>query len=185
MQRTFRWVTQEGGGIEHFSIDQKHDGIHAEGVVVGPGSGPMLEGAAFGCSYTLRCDLRWRVRQVEVRVVGGAHLVLRADGAGRWSGPAGDPLPALDGCIDVDLTCTPFTNTLPIRRLGHSLAQRHDITVAYITLPDASVLPSRQAYTALGHGCYRFESLSNLFQADIVTDADGLVLDYPGLFTRA
>lgn len=185
MDRCFRWKTDEGDGLEYFSIHEIEHGIVAEGVVIGPRSGNMATAPPFGCSYLVRCDEHWRVRQVEVRVVGGVHLLLRADGKGLWSGPGGAPLPVLDGCIDVDLTCTPFTNTLAIRRLGEALRARHEIRVAYITVPEASVMPSRQAYAALGAGRYRFESLSDPFQADIVTDADGLVVDYPGLFRRA
>ncbi len=184
MERSFRWATAEGNGVEHFTLGSTLQGVLAEGVVIGPDSGAAYEGRLYGCSYTIRCDARWRVRQVEVRVAGGAVLLLRADGEGRWSGPDGAPLPALGGCIDVDLTCTPFTNTLPIRRLGEALREREEIRVAYITLPEASVMPSRQAYTRLGEGRYRFESLSNPFQADIETDADGLVVHYPGLFRR-
>lgn len=183
MDRSLRWATEEGRGLEFFSIRSLGQGLVAEGVVIGPDSGVPYEGL-FGCSYTIRCDAHWRVRQAEVRVTGGAHLLLRADGEGRWSGPDGAPVPALDGCIDVDLTCTPFTNTLPIRRLGDALRARQEIRVAYITLPVASVMPSRQAYALLGDGRYRFESLSDPFQADIETDADGLVVRYPGLFRR-
>ena len=185
MHRSFRWKTIEGDGLEYFSIHAIERGIVAEGVVIGPRSGNMAAAAPFGCSYLVRCDEDWHVRQVEVRVAGGVHLLLRTDGKGMWRGPGGEPLPALSGCIDVDLTCTPFTNTLPIRRLGEALRARHEIRVAYVTLPEASVGPSRQAYTALGAGRYRFESLSDPFEADIATDADGLVVDYPGLFRRA
>jgi hypothetical protein len=185
MQRSCRWATEDGGGLEHFAIRHKDGGIFAQGVVIGPGSGALYAGELFGCSYAIRCDAHWRARQVEVWVAGGAHLVLRADGEGRWSGPQGDPLPGLDGCIDVDLGCTPFTNTLPIRRLGEALYQRQELIVVYITLPEASVMPSRQAYTALGGGRYLFESLSDRFEAEIDTDADGLLLHYPGLFRRA
>jgi hypothetical protein len=184
MQRMCRWTTEEGEGLEHFTLAQTEEGFAADGVIVGPSFGAMFTGELFGCSYAVRCDARWRVRRVQLRVAGGATLLLRGDGEGHWSGVDGDPLPALDGCIDIDITGTPFTNTLPIRRLGERLHERQEIHVAYITLPEASVAPSRQAYTALGAGRYLFESLSHPFQAEIVTDADGLVVDYPGLFRR-
>ena len=184
MHRDCRWSTEEGEGLEHFTLTRSDEGVLAEGVVIGPAFGPMYTGELFGCSYAVQCDARWRVRRVEVKVAGGANLVLQGDGEGRWRGPDGAPLAALDGCIDVDLTCTPFTNTLPIRRLGDALQARHEITVAYITLPEASVQPSRQACTRIGASRYRFDSLSNPFQAAIDTDADGLVLHYPGLFRR-
>jgi len=185
MQRNCRWHTEEGDGLEQCTLAGRDNGaLLVEGVVVAPGAGSMATGDLFGCSYAIDCDAQWRVRRVEVKVAGGARLLLLADGEGRWRDAGGDAMPALDGCIDVDLTCTPFTNTLPIRRLGDALRQRHEISVAYITLPAASVAPSRQAYTALGAGRYRFESLSNPFQADIETDDDGLVVHYPGLFRR-
>lgn len=185
MRHDCRWHTEEGDGLEQCTVAARDDGgLLAEGVVVAPRSGPMSTGAPFGCSYAVECSADWRVRRVEVKVAGGACLLLLADGAGRWRDAQGNALPALDGCLDVDLTCTPFTNTLPIRRLGEALRRRHEITVAYITLPEATVAPSRQAYTALGAGRYRFESLSSPFQADIETDADGLVVHYPGLFRR-
>lgn len=184
MQRTCRWITEEGEGLEHFALTPIAEGYADDGVIVGPSFGPMFTGELFGCSYAVRCDARWRVRRVRLRVAGGAQLLLRADGEGHWSGVDGDPLPGLDGCIDIDITGTPFTNTLPIRRLGEALRERQEIVVAYITLPQASVAPSRQAYTALGAGRYLFESLSDAFRAEIATDADGLVVDYPGLFKR-
>jgi len=184
MHRSLRWATEEGNGLEYCTVHGTPQGVIAEGVAIAPGFGNLAAGGPFGCSYAVRCDGRWRVRQVEARVAGGAHLLLRADGEGRWRGPDGAPLPALDGCIDVDLACTPFTNTLPIRRLGEALRARREIRVAYIVMPGLQVMPSRQAYTRLAAGRYRFESLSDPFQAEIETDADGLVVRYPGLFRR-
>lgn len=179
MQRIYRWMTEQGGGIEHLVLALGADAIDAHGVVIGPASDPL-----FGCSYTVRCDAGWRVREARVRVAGGAGLHLRSDGAGRWCDGTGTALPHLDGCIDIDLTCTPFTNTLPIRRLGEALRARQEILVAYIALPAATVAPSRQAYARQAPDRVRFESLSDPFEADIGVDADGLVLDYPGLFRR-
>lgn len=184
MQRSLRWSTEQGNGLEFCALRCTPQGLIAEGVTIGPAIASLAGSAPFGCSYAVHCDQRWHVRQVEVKVAGGAHLLLHADGEGFWRGADGAPLPALDGCIDVDLTCTPFTNTLPIRRLGEALRERQEIRVAHIVLPDEGVIRSRQAYTALGGGRYRFESLSDRFQADIETDADGLVVRYPGLFRR-
>jgi hypothetical protein len=42
-----------------------------------------------------------------------------------------------------------------------------------------------QAYTRLADQRYRYESLDGSgFSAELAVDADGLVLDYPGLFRR-
>jgi hypothetical protein len=130
MERRWRWATEEGNGLEYVAVRGTPQGVVADGVVIGPDSGIPDDGIPddgipyggrlFGCSYTIHCDTRWRVRQVEARGAGGAHLLLRADGAGRWSGPDGAPLPALDRCIDVDLSCTPS----PIRCRSGAWAER-------------------------------------------------------------
>ena len=44
-------------------------------------------------------------------------LHLESDGEGHWQ-ENGKDRPDLHGCIDIDIQATPFTNTLPIRRLG-------------------------------------------------------------------
>ena len=185
MKQSYRWVTQQGGGFEHLALTCTNDEIVAEGVVIGPGAGELFSGELFGCSYTVRCDPGWRVRKVEVAVAGGERLLLLADGAGHWRGADGQPIAALEGCIDVDLCCTPFTNTLPIRRLGARLDERQEIRLAFIDIVPLRVTAARQAYTRIAPERYLFESLDHPFSAELETDADGLVMSYPGLFTRS
>jgi hypothetical protein len=156
----------------------------ADGIVLG-----VENGAAFRLHYKVRCDSRWRVRRVEINFVDGRQgLSLSADGEGRWFDASGAAVPALDGCVDVDITATPLTNTLPIRRLALKQGESADIEVAYITIPELRVTPDDQRYTCLktdaAGGRYRFEQLSSGFTAILQVDADGLVEDYPELFRR-
>ena len=79
----------------------------------------------------------------------------------------------------------PFTNTLPIRRLGLAQGQTADIRAVYVELPALTVSVDPQRYTCLKPGqLYRYESLDSEFARDIDVDADGLVVTYPGLFKR-
>jgi hypothetical protein len=107
-----------------------------------------------------------------------------SDGAGHWRRADGAPLPELDGCIDPDISMTPFTNTLPIRRLGLGIGDTAEIGVAYVLVPELSLRAAPQRYTRLGDRLWRFESLDSGFTADLTVDAEGLVVDYPGLFRR-
>jgi hypothetical protein len=97
-------------------------------------------------------------------------------------------VPELGGCIDVDISVTPFTNTLPIRRLGLAPTESAELLVAYFEGTELQAWPEPQQYTCLeksyGGGLYRFLSLDGGFTTDLLVDADGLVLDYPGLFKR-
>jgi uncharacterized protein len=114
------------------------------------------------------------------------RLDIASDGAGRWSDHAGTQLPELAGAIDVDLSATPFTNTLPIRRLGLRSGQSETIQVVYVQFPDLTVTIDRQCYTCLEPGRrYRHESVDSDFTREIEVDGNGLVMAYPGLFRRA
>ena len=179
MKRSYRWATEKGGGLEHLELEIEETGVMAEGVLIGPAGGRL-----FACGYLLRCDAAWRVRSLDVHVAGKGRVSLRSDGAGNWSDADGTALPALQGCTDVDLSGSPFTNTLPIRRLGDALAQRREIRVAYVDLPKLDVQPVAQAYMRRAPDRVLFESLSRPFAAELEVDGDGLVLRYEGLFMR-
>jgi hypothetical protein len=47
-----------------------------------------------------------------------AGVDLLSDGQGNWTTSDGQAVSELRGCIDVDISVSAFTNTLPIRRLG-------------------------------------------------------------------
>ena len=179
------WASQAQTGLEHFYLQGGEEGIVADGVVIG-----VEEGEAFRIRYQVHCGLNWRVRRVVIQSLEEDEHTLRfvSDGQGRWTDRSGLHVPALDGCVDVDITATPFTNTLPIRRLGLVPGASAEIRVLYCILPQMYVRAEPQRYTCLeagsDGGTYRFESLSDGFTAEIRVDADGLVEDYPGLFTR-
>ena len=185
MKREVMWAPWEGAGLEHLRLLTSDGGVVANGLVIG-----LEAGRPFRISYEVRCDGRWAVREVRVATPDPEQPVLEllTDGEGRWKGRGGEPVPELDGCIDVDISATPFTNTLPIRRLGLKPGESQEIAVAYILVPELLVGPERQRYGCLeagaNGGLYRFEALPSRFTAELPVDAEGLVLDYPGLFRR-
>jgi hypothetical protein len=105
---------------------------------------------------------------------------------GVWIDEGDQPMEAFMGCTDVDIMITPFTNTLPIRRMKMTLHESKEISVVYFSLPDLSVSKLDQRYTFLsqekGHNVYKYESLSSGFTSNIKVDGQGFVIDYPGIF---
>jgi hypothetical protein len=100
-------------------------------------------------------------------------------------GAQANPLHALSGAIDIDLSITPFTNTLPIRRMDLAHGQSADIVVAYIRVPELTVTKDPQRYSCIeSRDRYRCESLDSDFVREIETDRDGIVVTYPGVFRR-
>ena len=173
------WTALQWPGTEHVVVSADADGYRAEGQLI------MAEDGLATVRYSLACGPGWRFRAVTVSVTSAARaktLTLARDGDGAWLAD-GRPRPDLGGCDDIDINCTPLTNTLPIRRLDWSAGEAHDIDVAYVSVPELEVRKARQRYTALGGGtAFRYESGS--FLADLTVDADGFVVDYPGIWRR-
>jgi hypothetical protein len=176
-----RWQAWDGptAGLEHVEIRTGGERIRVEGVIVGAN-----DGEPFGLAYRLVLDPAWRLREAALRTAAGRRLRLASDGSGLWT-VDGRPDGSLSGCIDLDIEATPFTNTLPIRRLALASGEAAMIDVAYIQVPSLAVAPARQRYTAITpNALYRFESLDSRFCADLPVDPEGLVTDYPELFRR-
>jgi uncharacterized protein len=179
------WTAIGTPGLEHLILDQEQDGIKADGLVL-----RFHEGQGLRIEYQVYCDPGWRTRQVMVKLSGPEEkeVHLLADGMGSWNGINGEPLVALEGCLDVDIMATPFTNTLPVRRLVLAVGESREIDAVYVRVPDLQINRSRQLYTCLekeaGGGRYLYESLDGDFKAQLVVDAEGLVLDYEGIWER-
>ena len=54
----------------------------------------------------------------------------------------------------------------------------------YINVFDNTVKPVTQWYTRLSENKYLYEGVLKDFKAEITVDEDGLVTEYPGLFSR-
>jgi hypothetical protein len=176
-----RWAEWSGDGIQHLVLNEHIDRIVADGAIL-----TRMEGRPFAATYHIECDAAWHVKIASARLIGSVRtLDLRSNGSGHWQDERGRVLRHLDGAIDVDVSVTPFTNTLPIRRLDLVEGQSVDIRVAYLRLPDLTVTTDLQRYTCLERGRrYRYESIDSDFVRDIEVDEYGLVVVYPGLFRR-
>ncbi|MFF7707351.1 putative glycolipid-binding domain-containing protein [Pseudomonas sp. NPDC007930] len=182
MGKIVRWIAEHGRGLEHLSLAFRESLVMANSVVIGERGG-----TPYGLVYTVSVDAEWRTRLVDIASPSGSpSLRLWADGHGRWRDVEADrDVPALDGCIDVDIAATPFTNTLPIRRLPWQAGQSRTLRMAYISVPDLTPSAMTQRYTCLEpFKWFLYENLDGVFQAQLELDNDGLVIDYPGLFTR-
>jgi hypothetical protein len=185
MRRSLFWKPWTDSGLEHLQLLVETKGVQADGVVL-----LVSESVQFRLHYQVQCDPRWRVRKVLIRVMDGEQrdIALTADGEGHWHDAHGTPLEALRGCVDVDISATPFTNTLPIRRLGLQPGESITLDMVYVTVPDLRIQAVQQRYTCLevhdGDGAYKYEGLGTQFTANLPVDADGLVVDYPGVFRR-
>jgi hypothetical protein len=185
MHRDIVWEWADRPGLEHLSLDIAPDGIGAHGLVV-----VALDGRPVRLRYSVRCDAQWVFREASLAVdLDGTqrNLALTRDANGQWRADGGERAD-LGSCTDIDIMTTPFTNTLPIRRLALPPDAATVIRVVYIRIPELSVEAFDQEYTRLDPATpprrFRYRSLASGFTAELAVDADGLVIEYPGLWHR-
>jgi hypothetical protein len=196
------WRRKDTTGTEHALVDARR-GLYARGHQL------AVDPIAYSCRYEVQTDPIWATARLDVSAEGAGWVrsVRLELAAGRWrvtateqgdldaaltgAGHARAGLPGMEdpdllyGAFDVDLSGSPLTNTLPIRRLDLARAEvgvAHRLSVAWVLLPSLEVVQADQIYTALGAGRVRFAS--ETFSADLVVDDDGFVRDYPGLAER-
>jgi hypothetical protein len=171
------WRNLETAGMERCTLDRTPDGWRLAGTTLLAARGQPRE-----VRWTVLTDMEWKTLTV------GAHdetpeasrgLALSADGAGSWTA-GGEPLVGLDGAIDIDLSWTPATNTLPIRRHRLAVGDSAETTAAWIAFPGHDIRRVTQRYERTGANTYRFSS--GEFSTDLEVDENGLVTDYPGFW---
>jgi hypothetical protein len=141
--------------------------------------------------YEIHVDAAWRTRSARVTGrfdIGSSMRLLEADGEGRWS-IDDEPAPHLDGCLDVDLESSAFTNALPVHRLGLGIGSSAQAPAAYVRLVDLRVARLEQQYTRVSdqddRQRYDYVAPAFGFSCRLVYDAAGLILAYPGIAMRA
>ncbi len=184
-RRTICWTPlwntdREGIGLEHLLLSDRV----ADSIVLAFDE----EHGPFRLTYRLTWDESWRLRDADM-VVATDHshksLSLRTNGRGQWRDGNGRAFDELDGCMDIDIWPTPFTNSFPIHREPVAVGERRLFRMAWVSAPDLTVHPQPQAYTRLSDSSYLFENLDGSgFTAQLPVDEDGIVLDYPNLFRR-
>lgn len=176
-----RWQDWSGKGLEHLVLNERPSEIVAEAAILA-----TVDRDAFAARYRIVCDKKWRVRKATIAQIGDDRtLEIESDGLGNWKDASAKPLRQLKGAIDIDISITPFTNTLPIRRLKLQKGRAAEILAVYVQMPKFEITTDRQRYTCLeANKRYRYESVDSDFTRDIEVDEHGLVVTYPGLFRR-
>ncbi len=174
---TILWQDVETGALDRCRMEAGPDGLRLSGTVLTPAHGTPLD-----VRYLVEAGPDGLTRRVGLELDGGTtRRVLLADGAGSWRWEGGPELTEVAGSLDVDLTVTPATNTLPIHRLtALETGQGADFQMAWVQFPDLEVIASAQRYQRLAADRWHFSTGD--FSAELLVDQDGLVLDYGGLF---
>jgi hypothetical protein len=189
------WAKDDPSGAELAELTVRHDDtLIATGLAIGSQPAP------YRLDYQLSTGPGYVTTKLIVRTEGSGWrraLVLERTDTGCWlcapesegdldQPPPGGDLTSVAGAFDCDLGLSPLTNSMPVlRHRLHEGGGPVDFLMAWVSVPNLAVSPSRQRYTFVRReprgGVVRFEDLDGTFAADITFDHRGMVLDYPGI----
>ncbi|MCZ0963376.1 putative glycolipid-binding domain-containing protein [Paracoccus benzoatiresistens] len=182
VSKTVFWRRLDTDGLERLSVVENEHGLRIDGTILTTEDG--------GCrvDHRWQLDPGWRVLDVAITRAGsdGDKTLRLWRTRDRWM-VNGQPRPDLDGALEVDLSLTPFCNTLALRRLMAAGDGTLVLDVAYVDGATLDVLRSRQGYDRIADGLYRYRDLGIApgFEAMLDVDESGFVVQYEGLFARA
>lgn len=174
----WRWLV--GTGLERFEL------MHAGEERVMRGTILAMPSSATEARYEIICDAQFRTQRVQIvlRDFGGERKLELSAENGRWYAN-GQEVASVRGANDVDLGWSPSTNTLPICRFGLEVGQSSgEFTAAWVRFPELVLEPLPQEYRRLGEREYLYVSRGGAFQAKLLVDDYGLVIDYEGFWQR-
>lgn len=186
------WAGTDEWRAEAAHVQQGEGRFRAAGVQLG------ISPVPYRLDYVLETDDAWVTRTLQATADGDGFrrsLLLSRSPSGRWTaqvdaaGAADLPVPGgdtggLDDAVDCDLGLSPLSNSMPILRHGlHQRAGAVEFAMAWVSVPDLSLHRSVQRYehlrTTSAGALVRFSS--DDFTAELLVDAGGFVVDYPGL----
>jgi hypothetical protein len=181
MQTNLLWTGREYHSLENCLVNTTDSGSEITSIIIGK-YGKKI----YRVEYKIKTNKEWEALLLEIKSQHGntrEHFTFQSDGKGNWT-TNGQPANQFKDCIDVDIPLTPFTNTLPIKRLNLKQNEERQIKVLYFDLLENTIKPVRQKYIRLSDTEYHYENIPNDFDAKITVDEHGFVVDYPSLFER-
>lgn len=185
MNHEAMWRSLDGTKFEHVKILANNEGINADGLMI-----HLNDTETLRMRYRIHCDTSWQIHRAELMKLDETdeRLLLLSDGNGTWRNERDTPIDELNGCRDIDIHFSPFTNTLAIRRLNLQSGESAKIEAVFIAGNTMQLTTASQRYTHLGDNnsgsYYKYEGLSTGFTKTLPVDQAGLLLEYPGFFER-
>lgn len=156
------------------------DGLHGQGYAVGKTD----QNIPFAFEYNVFLTESWDIKRLGIASLLDDRALAVRHHEGTWYDDiAKVGLPEFDDVRFCDISISPFTNSLPINRLAFEGNREQSIDVVFFDENTFSLRRVRQIYSRTADRTFRYQDVEMPeFTAKIVTDADGLVIDYEHLF---
>ncbi|REC49518.1 putative glycolipid-binding domain-containing protein [Chryseobacterium pennipullorum] len=178
--KTLIWKGIYDESLEYFNIKKDDQRYIAESEITGRSKDKI-----YRVRYNIVIDENWTVAEfsIESEINGVKEQLAGKKQDEEWI-INGTLHQEFNGFQYIDISVTPFTNTLPINHLKLTENRPQKINVIYIDVLHHHFKPAVQRYTCLATGTYLYENVETDFKSEILVDDIGLVISYPGLFER-
>lgn len=178
--KTLIWRGIHYQSLEYFNLSTKEESYRAESRIIG-----CYEDNIYTLDYRILIDKDWIVKNFLIE--SEINRVKRT-----FSGKRNQNQWEINSVLNsefnnfkfIDISLTPFTNTLPINNLKFSESDSQKIDVIYIDVLNHHIRHVQQQYTRTAVNKYLYENIETDFKAEISVDEDGLVTSYPELFEK-
>lgn len=178
--KTLIWKGIYYQSLEYFNLSTKEESYRAESKIIG-----CHEDNMYTLDYRILIDENWIVQ--DFLIESEINKVKRT-----FSGKRNQNQWEINGVVHseynnfkfIDISLTPFTNTLPVNNLKLSESSSQKIDVMYIDVLQHHIKPVQQQYTRTAVNKYLYENIEIDFKAEISVDESGLVTNYPELFEK-
>jgi hypothetical protein len=181
MQASLLWTGREYYSLENCLITSNDFGNEINSTIVG-----LYQNKIYTAEYHIQTDNNWLTNSLKLNYQINnkqCRLELERNVNNEWI-LNNKSMDEFDDCLYVDISITPFTNTLPVNSLGLSSNEQQKIKVIYINVFVEQVRAVEQMYQRLPNTRYLYQNVPNNFEAEIEFDEFGFVVDYPYLFER-
>ena len=178
--RTINWKGIIYNSIENCKVKKEGDYLFVDSKIVG-----TFETKSYSIDYTLKINLNWEIQSFEIYThVDTLKSIIQGNKIdSTWE--INKELRNEFSNIDfIDISLSPFTNTLPINNLNIGIGDETTIKVIYLNILENKIEVLQQKYIRIAECKYKFENIPNDFEAEIEVDEYGFVMYYPELFKQ-
>ena len=181
MQTNILWAGSEYHSLENCLITSTHAGNDINSIIIG-----HYENKICSAAYHIKTGIHWETYFLKLNYrIDNKETELRLEkdiNENWWLNEK--QMDAFKSCVDIDISITPFTNTLSINRLKLSPNEEREIQVIYIDVFEEQVKQVHQKYQKLSDMTYLYKNVPGDFEAEIEVDESGFVVNYSSLFER-
>lgn len=179
MQNNIIWEGLNDESIENCNVLTNDDGYEVNSTI-----SVCLEDNICNIEYHLKTNKNWESQYCKITNCYGIEnktLELQRLPGNKWM-INGSEEAEYNGFDGLDISVTPFTNTLIVNRRQLREEESINMRIIYIDPLKMQCEPIAVRYTKLSESEFEYENLTSGFNVVLDVDDDGLVINYPRLF---